>query len=175
MVKDSTIEELLAENATEITLKQTTIDGIKSGIREAQQEHAMIQDAAARFGLFLKKNSITPYSDATLDHVDHQIKQEYDKVAVANVSRERLNGLIQRSRGTNPVNQKSIASGNDDEAMDENDVERLVQELYSLKHWGKNCKRSNKMQQKPKKQHTASDPMLLRGGRRIRCSPQSRW
>jgi GTPase SAR1 family protein len=142
-VVDEAIKEQLAANATDIKLKQTAIEGITKQIQNARKEHAKIQDAAARFGLFLKENSITPYNDAMLDYVDHQIRQEHEKVVVAGVSREKLDQLIQRRKEYEERIQaikESINSGNEDDVLDEKGIERLVQELYALEGWGKNLR-----------------------------------
>lgn len=152
-VKDSAIENQLQKNATDIILKQTAIEGIRKMIRESEAEHKQIQDAAVKFGLFLKRNSITPYNDAMLELLDHQIREESDKVAwketngaqLGNgpVDRKKLNDLIRRrkeyaQRITAIL--KSMASGDTTEVLDEDGVDQLVQSLYNLKHWGKNLK-----------------------------------
>jgi len=55
MVKDKAIEKQLQKNASDIDLQQSAIDSLKRQIAEAREEHAKIQEAAAKFGMFLNK------------------------------------------------------------------------------------------------------------------------
>jgi hypothetical protein len=149
--KDNTIEHQLKQNATDVTLKQTAIERILNQVAGAKDEHKQIQDAAVKFGLFLKRNSITPYNDAMLELLDHQIREENNKVSWQEANRE-SNGPVNRKRfdallrRRNEYAQridaitKSMASGENIEVLDENGVDRLVQSLYDLKGWGKNLK-----------------------------------
>jgi hypothetical protein len=142
-VKDEAVEERLAKNESDITLKETAIQNLKNKIAEARYEYKEIQDAAVRFGLFLKKNSITPYNDAMLAYLEHLIKEEVDKVNVAGGGRERLEGLLRhRLEHLQQVEvlTKNMESGSNNELLDEAGVEDLVEHLYQLKHWGKNLR-----------------------------------
>lgn len=142
-VKDEAVEERLAKNECDITLKEAAIQNLKNKIAEARYEYKEIQDAAVRFGLFLKKNSITPYNDAMLAYLEHLIKEEVDKVNVAGGGRERLEGLLRhRLEHLQQVEvlTKNMESGSNNELLDEAGVEDLVEHLYQLKHWGKNLR-----------------------------------
>jgi hypothetical protein len=68
--------------ADEITLRQTAIAKLDQTIQEYEEEKDIIRDAAAKFGAFLKKNSITPINDATEAYLNFLIKAEQDKVDV---------------------------------------------------------------------------------------------
>jgi hypothetical protein len=145
-VDDEAVVKLLAKNADDIVLKEAAIENLKKKIAESDYEYKEIQDAAVRFGLFLKKNSITPYNDAMLAYLDHLIKDEVDKVQIANGKRERLDNLLRHRR--EHVEQVKVLSHNmgdgpNEEVLDEFGVETLVNHLYNLKHWGKNL-RDNK-------------------------------
>lgn len=142
-VEDETVKELLAKNASDIALREAAIENLKNKIAEADYEYKEIQDAAVRFGLFLKKNSITPYNDAMLAYLDHLIKEEVDKVNIAGGGRERLDNLLRHRREhiqQVEVLSKNMDSGPTDELLDETGVEELVEHLYQLKHWGKNLR-----------------------------------
>lgn len=142
-VKDEAIEEGLRKNANDVTLKETAIQHLTEKIAEADYEYKEIQDAAVRFGLFLKKNSITPYNDAMLAYLDHLIKEETEKVQIAGGDRDRLDNLLRhRLEHVQQVEvlTKSMASGGNEELLDEAGVEDLVEHLYKLKHWGKNLR-----------------------------------
>jgi hypothetical protein len=149
--KDDAIEYQLEKNATDINLKETAIAHISDQIAEAKEEHKEIQDAAVKFGLFLKRNSITPYNDAMLEPLDHQIREEKEKVSVQRsnqgndklVNRQRLDALMRRrkeyAQRIDAIS-KSMAIERETEVLDEDGVDRLVQSLYDLKGWGKNLK-----------------------------------
>jgi GTPase SAR1 family protein len=142
VVKDKAIEEELAKNASDIEVQNKAIDSLKRQIEEARDEHAKIQLAAAKFGVFLKQNSITPYNDAMLDYIDHQTNQERDKLTLyPDQNRARLNGLIKRRQEYEAKISSikmSIESGDTTSVLDEEGVEKLIQSLYDLKHWGQN-------------------------------------
>jgi hypothetical protein len=96
-VKDVAVEEQLRKCADDIILKQTAINGVKERIEEYKYELKEIQEAAIRFGLYLKKNSIAPYNDAMLMYFDHLIKEEFEKVRLSQASRKSMDAL-ERSR-----------------------------------------------------------------------------
>lgn len=54
----------------------------------------MLQNAAAQFSIFLKRNAIMPYNDATLEYLDRHLEDEGSKV-VAGGSRDKLERLTQ--------------------------------------------------------------------------------
>src|SRR5271170_545207 len=121
-VKDEAVEERLLKNASDITLKEAAIQNLKNKIAEADYEYKEIQDAAVRFGIFLKKNSITPYNDAMLAYLDHLIKEELDKVNATQGGREVLDGLLRhRLEHVQQVEvlTKNMESGSNDELLDE--------------------------------------------------------
>jgi hypothetical protein len=59
-VTDSEIEKQLSKHADDITLKQTAIKKLQNVTKEYEWEHRQVQQAAAQFGIFLKKNSLSP-------------------------------------------------------------------------------------------------------------------
>lgn len=82
MVTDSEIEKQLNANASDVTLRQTAIQELKTLGVEYAREHKQIQQAAAQFGMFLKQNSLSPINDATIAYIDSLIAAEKDKIAV---------------------------------------------------------------------------------------------
>lgn len=63
-----------------MALPQAAIKKRAIAIKEFEQEHKAVQLATAKFILYLKKDSITPYNDATIEYLDHLIKKELEKV-----------------------------------------------------------------------------------------------
>lgn len=91
-ITDSEIEKQLNANASETTLKQTAITELKNLGIEYKIEHENIQQAAAQFGMFLQKNSLSPINDATIAYIDSLIAAEKDKIEVGG-NRIKLNAL----------------------------------------------------------------------------------
>ena len=77
-VTDSRIEEDLAANATDSELRQSGLLDAQQLIREYEYEHKQVQKAAAEFGLYLKKNSITAYNCRTTASTPASSKTVYD-------------------------------------------------------------------------------------------------
>lgn len=139
---DSRIEQEIAANASDATLRQTALQEAQQLIREYQYEHALVQNAVAQFGIYLKKSSITAYNDATLEYLDMLIKQEQEKIEVGG-NGKRMDALIQdRKRHeelisvlTAGMRQPAGMQGSY-KVLDETGVDMVVQRLYGLKHFG---------------------------------------
>ena len=141
---DSNIEKQLRAHANDITLKQTAIDELRQRVREYQNEHSQIREAAAHFGIFLKAHSITTINDLTIAYIDFLIRQEEDLVNAGGRSRKlkslqkdrqkhlELVDALTRSMAEKPGSRCSTLSGRD--------VNSIVRKLYSLKHFGENLK-----------------------------------
>lgn len=139
-VKDSEIERQLGVHADEVLLKQTAIEKLKEVRKEYRSEHDQLRKAAARFGIFLKKYSITPYNDATLAYLDFLIKEEHAKIQAGGNDRK-LRGLEadrQKHVETVDILTRNMANDSKCRLLDEAGVDRLVKKLYNLKHFGSN-------------------------------------
>lgn len=139
-VKDGEIERQLGVHADDVLLKQTAIENHNQVTKEYRSEHDQIRKAAAQFGMFLKKYSITPYNDATLAYLDYLIKEEQAKIQQGG-NDKKLRGLEEdRQKHVELVNILTRNMANDDnyQPLNEAGVDRLVQQLYSLKHFGSN-------------------------------------
>lgn len=149
-VTDSEIERQLKANADDVTLRQTGIAQLDQNIKEYNEELNEIRRAAARFCLFLRKNSITVINDATLDYLDMLIQDEKAIIEAAKQKRlstdanqKRLQALqddrqihIQLVETFNQnMNEPTCA---DDMLLDEQGVDALVKRLYNLQHCGEN-------------------------------------
>ncbi|KAI1419081.1 hypothetical protein F5Y12DRAFT_789359 [Xylaria sp. FL1777] len=126
-VLDTEVQRQLQANDNHVAVRQTAIEQLGILIAEYKYEHEQIQHAAARFGVFLKKHSITPYNDATLEYLDMLIYDEKAKVQVGG-SRTRLESLVEDRQHHEELYR----------VLDEEGVARKVQELYKLKHFGNN-------------------------------------
>ncbi|KAF8850415.1 hypothetical protein BDZ45DRAFT_731598 [Acephala macrosclerotiorum] len=141
-VMDTEVERQLAMNANDVMLRQTAVRELNERLKEYRSEHGQIQEAAAKFGLFLKKYSITPYNDATLAYIDVLIRDEEEKIQ-AGGNDVRLHALQEdRTQHMELVEVLTKNMGNDSDLHDLNEkhVEQLVTDLYGLKHFGENLK-----------------------------------
>jgi len=139
-VKDSEIQKQLEAHADDVTLKQTAIKELQSLRQEYEWEHKQIQQAAAQFGLFLKKNSLAPINDATIAYIDFLIAAERDKIE-AGGSKQKLQGLEADKREyleTIKILTDNMHGNSNFKPLDEAGVSRLVRDLYKLKHFGSN-------------------------------------
>ncbi|RFU25805.1 hypothetical protein B7463_g10532, partial [Scytalidium lignicola] len=136
------IEKQLKLNADEVTLKKTAIKEAEGMIEKYRKEHDQIQEAAAEFGLFLKKYSITPYNDATLAYLDFLIQDEEAKVN-AGGSSKRLQGLRQdreKHKALIKVLEENMAHDANCKPLTEDGVDQAVRRLYGLPHFENNLK-----------------------------------
>ncbi|KAI0601162.1 hypothetical protein F4775DRAFT_542940 [Biscogniauxia sp. FL1348] len=144
---DPEVEKKIETNASDIQLKAVSIKSLESQIKTAKRELGVIRDATIRFGLFLKKNSITPYNDAMIAYIDEMIKEERQLVQEAKMNgtraeknEERLT-MLEKSRRVYleriNVLDASMSETDEDLMLDEQGVDDLVNKLYALKDWGK--------------------------------------
>ncbi|KAI8962748.1 hypothetical protein F5Y11DRAFT_181522 [Daldinia sp. FL1419] len=142
VVKDTEVERQLKANSDDVTLREATIERLSKLIDEYKAEHAVIQKASARFGVFLKKYSITPYNDATLEYLDMLIRDEEMKVHVGG-SRKRLDDLLENRQAHEQL-VDALTRNMDNkyeleyQVLNEAGVESLVSQMYGLKHFGEN-------------------------------------
>lgn len=146
-VIDTAIEQKLKTHANDVTLRETALTQHEQRIAEYKQEREIIRDAAAKFGVFLRKFSLAPYNDALIAYLDYLIKEEQLKVQ-AGGNDKRLRSLNEeRHKHTEAIevitrNMNSKANWDD---LREGAIDRMVQQLYKLKHFGttlKNMKQS---------------------------------
>ncbi|KAI1097289.1 hypothetical protein F4804DRAFT_328028 [Jackrogersella minutella] len=150
---DATVLEQLKANSDDVSLREAAVHDLDRRIGEYQEEHGQIQQAAAMFGLFLKKHSITPYNDATLEYLDMLIKDEKCKIysaeqqgISASGNNKKLKGLeTDRRRHTELIEALTATTISNDSSLQQQisnpaDVDRLASKLYSLKHFGENLK-----------------------------------
>jgi GTPase SAR1 family protein len=138
-INDPEIEEALQRNASFRTKKELAISAKRRLIEELNFELSRISDAAAQFSIFLKRNAIMPYNDATLEYLDRHMQDERNKVQ-AGGSRDKLDSLTQyRKQYEQQVKilDKYMQKGEDHMLLDQDGVKMLVKELYKLKHYGK--------------------------------------
>lgn len=142
-VKDETIDENLRKNTNSMALRQAAIKKRAIAIKEFEQEHKAIQLATAKFSLYLKKNSITPYNDATIEYLDHLIKKELEKVQAGGPLKKltELEAYKRQYAQIVEVFNTNLQAGIGERVLDTAGVEAEVRKLYSLKHYGKNLQR----------------------------------
>ena len=112
-------------------------------IEEYRDEHKAIQLAAAKFGLFMKENSILPYNDETVAYLDMMIEAEQAKVDAGGGDKKKntlqaLKEDKQEHLELVSVLEKSMQGRGSSKAVDQAEVNLLVNRLFSLKHFGKN-------------------------------------
>jgi hypothetical protein len=147
-VTDPNVQKALNQNGNVVQAKETAIKAKRDLIKELQIEHDQIQEAQARFTIYLRSISITPYNDATLEYYDHLIKEEKSKVGFG-ATPARLNGLERNRQQYEEFVKamtKELERGNAHyQALDEDGVYQLVEKLYNLKHNGNDLRKIAKV------------------------------
>jgi hypothetical protein len=141
-IKSKEVESKLKDAKSDMEKKEIAIAEKELVIKEIKAEYDEIAHAAIQFCIFLKKNSITPYNDATLEYLEIMIKEERGKVAVGG-ARTKLEALEKyRAQYQEKVNilTKKMESGDDSVLLSDKEVHEKVQHLYKLKHYGENLR-----------------------------------
>ncbi|CAG8959796.1 hypothetical protein HYFRA_00001704 [Hymenoscyphus fraxineus] len=135
---DGTIQQKLASHANDLTLRETALKQHDQRISEYKQEREKIRDAAAKFGVFLKKYSLAPYNDALIAYLDYLIKEEQMKVQAGGSNKRLLSFTEERHKHTEAIKviTENLNSNANWETMSEGAIDRMVQSLYKLKHFG---------------------------------------
>ena len=139
---DTAIEQKLKTHANDVTLRETALSQHEQRIAEYKRERETIRDAAAKFGVFLRKFSLAPYNDALIAYLDYLIKEEQIKVQAGGNNKRLLSLTEERHKHTEAIevitrNMNSKANWDD---LREGAIDRLVQQLYKLKHFGMTLK-----------------------------------
>ncbi|KAK8030195.1 hypothetical protein PG993_011486 [Apiospora rasikravindrae] len=153
---DADVQGKIEANASAMVIKKSAIETLEKKVTESQKTLKEFQDAAIRFGLYLKKKSIVPYNDAMIAYLDMLIKDEREQINHAKSlkmdaakNEERLESLAKsKKRYAERIKiLETEMSKSDDKVklLDEEGVDELVQKLFNLKHWGKDLQAMQEM------------------------------
>ncbi|KAF8463715.1 hypothetical protein BDZ91DRAFT_731489 [Kalaharituber pfeilii] len=176
-VRNVFVEKEMADYDTDIDLKNKIIAEMLKMIEEYKGEHRQIQTAAAQFCLFLKKNSITPYNDATLEYLDVLIKEEKGKLDVGgggNRNLERLRQLEKDRKEHLELVEAMTDRKDNEELLDERSVHELVEKLYALPHFGKDLKTHAKVVEMAEAETYRERPLHVRNRSKSSTSQPTR-
>lgn len=155
-VDDESINDQITRKTNDAERKKAAIASREKLITEYRAEQEEIEKANAKFGFYLKQNSITPYNDARLAYLDHLIRQEENKLHASRATGHNVHDEDMRKRTQDVINALEMsrrqyieyekilkdamehdASGGDLPLQGPKDVDALVKTLYGLKHFGK--------------------------------------
>ncbi|KAF9769215.1 hypothetical protein IL306_013376 [Fusarium sp. DS 682] len=151
-VKDQEIERRLRANASDVTLRQKGIERVQQLEKEYRSEQKKLRKATAQFVAYLRENSAKAFNDATEEYYDQLIKIEKDKIQYGkdnrldvDANRKKLQGLTHdRDKHLELVRtiKENMHAPRDqtEELLTPDGVEKLIRELYELKHFGNNLK-----------------------------------
>jgi hypothetical protein len=141
-IKDLTVEQQIKQHASYVALKQAAIDDREKLMEEWRKEHEQIQEAAAKFGLWMKVNSILPYNDATIAYLDVLIKAEQAKVDAGGIDNRKILADLEEDKRKQQelvaVLTESMKDSGKAQCIGQDEIQRIVRSLYNLKHFGKN-------------------------------------
>ncbi|KAI9687021.1 MAG: hypothetical protein M1822_002431 [Bathelium mastoideum] len=142
-VIDPAIQQKLSTHASDLALRQTALSQYEQRVKEYQEEQEIFREAAAKFAVFLGKYSLAPYNNALIAYLDYLIKEEQIKVSAGGSNTRLLSLSEERHKHTLAI-EVIRDNMNKEEAnwseLTEGGIERLVQELYGLKHFGQTLK-----------------------------------
>ncbi|KAK4221081.1 P-loop-containing protein [Podospora fimiseda] len=140
----------LIKHASDIQIQQEAIKMKQIAIEEFKLEYAQVQEAAVHFGFFLKRHSIEPYNDATIEYVDHLINQEKVKIESGGSKQVLYNLEKYKTQHIEKVKAitKAMERGDDSFLLDDKGIWQLVTTLYGLPHFGEDLKKIMQINQK---------------------------
>ncbi|KAK3393246.1 hypothetical protein B0H63DRAFT_14313 [Podospora didyma] len=179
--KDPEVERQLNDNGNVAKAKEAALAALRLNMLELKAEHEFLQKAAAKFSIYMKKNSITHYNDATIEYMDHLIKDERSKLRIG-ASRARLEALerdkaqyqsfvdameagLRADSESNKSGGRGKASHQQSPALNERGVAALIQELYGMKHYGRMLKDLAKVVGRAYEANFRERPYRVRGGK----------
>jgi flagellar biosynthesis GTPase FlhF len=137
-INSKAVQLKLMAATSDLEKKEIAIAEKKAFIAAIKAEHDEIERAAIQFCIFLKKNSITPYNDATLEYLAFMIKEERGKVAVGGdpSKLEALEKYRDQYREQVNILTTKMQRGDGSVLLSEQEVHDKVQQLYALKYYG---------------------------------------
>ncbi|RYP54447.1 hypothetical protein DL768_000753 [Monosporascus sp. mg162] len=143
---DLEVQSKLQKSTSKFEARKTVMQGLEKDLARHQKELEEIRNAASQFGVFLKRNSITPYNDAMISYLDALIKDEQNLIGFHNSQGDALPGNKKRLKGLAKSKseyqarikalENQMTSSDNIELLDEQGVEDMVKKLYSLPLWG---------------------------------------
>ncbi|KAK7747084.1 hypothetical protein SLS62_009240 [Diatrype stigma] len=143
--RDPDVESRMVESKTMLDAQKATVKRLRKQRREHRKELGEIRNAASRFGMFMKINSITPYKDAMIAYREGLITEERDLIGFSKSNgvtlpenEKRLEALEKSKEGYEVLTSllESQIADFDEVALDEQGVDDMVNQLYSLPLWG---------------------------------------
>ena len=141
-IEDENIKSQMTQKLSVAEAKQIALKGLEDRINAYEQEQKRIEQATARFACFLKNNAITPYNDAILEYMDHQIREEQDKV-IAGGDPKIYEGMKTTRNGYKmqfDILEEEIAKGGFGKVLTPKEVGDEVDQLCKLHHFGQKLK-----------------------------------
>ncbi|RGP67000.1 hypothetical protein FLONG3_8658 [Fusarium longipes] len=152
-VKDTEVERRLKANTDDITVRQEGIRNVQKLQVQYEDERDQLRTAMVRFVAYLKRDAITLINDKTEDYYNELIKNEENKIQRGKDGRMNVDVNIKRLKGleqdrdaylelTETIKRNMMAPrSSSDKPLIEEGVKTLIQDLYSLPHFGKDLKK----------------------------------
>ncbi|XP_072028096.1 uncharacterized protein [Amphiura filiformis] len=110
--------------------------------RELTEEQEIIMKTSAKYGSFLKANAIIPYNDAVADYLDMSIEQERNKAKEIRNDPllDKMQTMKSQYEHERRILDRAIANNTGEYIHTPEEVMKLQEELFRLKHMGKTLK-----------------------------------
>ncbi|KAF7557514.1 hypothetical protein G7046_g6018 [Stylonectria norvegica] len=148
-VRDSEVERQLQANSDDVTVRQAGLRDVERLVKAYWGERREMQEAMAQFALFLKRNAMAPFNDATVEYLDMLIQEEAVKITAGKQAKLSVQANVNKLAALEEDKkahlelvealERDVGHGMLKE-LDKEGVTKLVEKLYGLEHFGKNLK-----------------------------------
>ncbi|EAQ91200.1 hypothetical protein CHGG_03135 [Chaetomium globosum CBS 148.51] len=173
-LRERTVIEGAEEVAKRLQDGHDTIKPVRELVKEKtrrveqfKEEQKLIQEACSQFSFFMKKNSITPYNDATAAFLKEQINEEKKKVNPTSGETERLRRLQESLRQHEKMVgdlKRSMDRGEGNEILEENGIEKWLKTLYDLPNFGRDLQKIKEVVDRTREATFREKPHPIRVG-----------
>ncbi|PAV83024.1 hypothetical protein WR25_24982 [Diploscapter pachys] len=145
MVKNSVTEQLLQQNLTSKEKQKILIQSFNDRVEKYRKEQKKIDEVCAKFGAFLKENSILPYNDAIEDYLKFNIG-ELERQGNSTKNSETLQEVkqlkeqLKQYKETKRLLDQNMKTGHA-KKVEATEIKKMQEELEQLELTGKDIKK----------------------------------
>ncbi|CAG9817267.1 unnamed protein product, partial [Phaedon cochleariae] len=138
---DHNVEKNINDKTKMVEEAEKLIKSITTKKEELDTEHHIIVTTCARFAHFLQSNAITPFNDSYKEYIEYLINREQSMGKFCDtVTVENLRKLLREYLETKKAFDEALKLGPSGSAVTPREINASIQELFKLKHNGKNIK-----------------------------------
>ncbi|KAK3943702.1 hypothetical protein QBC46DRAFT_418945 [Diplogelasinospora grovesii] len=132
-VPDEGVTKQLGDIKSRTKAIDGTIENLVRHIIQVKQEEMQVKEALAMFGVYLKRNALVAYNDATIAYLDYLIADAQSKGGTDEVQQLGLQKIAYQDQLTSITN--AIKNGKTD-PPDEKTLDDTINKLYKMPNFG---------------------------------------